>query len=119
MMLLPIFELAGEGQARYTVTLGANQLARAPEPQDQIVHAMIVHQIHDRAAAADNQQSVILFQILLNLIKLLVVRLHLANKGGRAPIRAIREHLLEADRFIQAWRLVNRLHFLRNFLRCD
>src|SRR3954469_12151098 len=62
--LLPV---AGEGEAGDAVALGADQLVGVVEAEDQVVDALVVDEVDDRARPADDQDRVVLVGQLLRL----------------------------------------------------
>ena len=75
MMLSRSLEVAGEGEGGDAVALGADRLVELLEEQDQGVDPVVVGDVDDRAAAADEQDRVVLGQLLLDLVEPGVVRL--------------------------------------------
>src|SRR5207248_1101810 len=75
---LAVLPVAGERQAGHAVALRADRLPVAQEGEDDVVQPAVVGQVHDRAAAADDQQRVVLGDLLVEPVAdLPVVRLQL------------------------------------------
>ena len=80
---------------------------------------VVVGDVDDRPAAADEQDRVVLGELLLDLVEPGVVRLHVAQERRRAVVRALRDPGRDVDRLVVARRRVERLDLVGDLLRGD
>ena len=108
--LLPV---AREREARDAVALGADQLVGVVEGEDDVVHALVVHEVDDRAGAADDQQRIVGIDELRSLlVARLVVGLLLAEEIVGAVVRPLRHQLAQVQRVVEPRRGVDLLHLV-------
>jgi hypothetical protein len=106
---LAVHPIAGKGQTGDAVAFCGDQLPKVQEPEDHIVEALVIHHIHDRSAAAHEQECVIRGEFLPACIARGIVGFQLVAEVGGIEVGPLREPACEIDRIIQPGGLVDRL----------